>query len=476
MNKKKSLYDQKIKKTLLWVANIIFSVSNAVFIYRGLFTRLWADDYCFSGIYVEYGFLGGLAHLYNHISNRFSAYLFSALTDWISWQSIRFIIPLVIPALLAGLIIFFRKIFIVASKREQWLTYLLFGQIVLFFTLLQAPNLDQGVYWRSGMSHYFLPLIPYVFLVKWALFPDKIRKWHIVPIFLLAFLSAGLSESYASLQAATAVLILLRNVVFPGRKERLGLEISIIILFASLIAVGIMAAAPGNQRRLVVVQRIPDIQSFVFLSFKYAADFIWYSLRGFWLPNFILLGISFFLSFLFLRNNGGDKAMRWELAEIFSLLIFGYLLVVSITAPTVFVMTAYPENRVLMLARFVMVGITALLGMSAGNLLRNVWIENRTFRFVSFIFLIAFSLYPLRTLPAIHADLVQAQKRAQAWDERHQEIMMQIAEGKGHLVVTALDAFSEIAEMSEAPPFWVNRCAAQYYGVESIAAIEGLHD
>jgi len=50
--------------------------------------------------------------------------------------------------------------------------------------------------------------------------------------------------------------------------------------------------------------------------------------------------------------------------------------------------------------------------------------------------------------------------------------MALVDEGEQNLEVGSLDSFAEIAELNESPAFWVNQCAAQFYGVESISALE----
>ena len=62
--------------------------------------------------------------------------------------------------------------------------------------------------------------------------------------------------------------------------------------------------------------------------------------------------------------------------------------------------------------------------------------------------------------------------RAKVWDERDTEIRFQMGQGNSVLKVRALDSFSEIAELSVDDQFWVNQCAANYYDVDSISAVE----
>ena len=81
-------------------------------------------------------------------------------------------------------------------------------------------------------------------------------------------------------------------------------------------------------------------------------------------------------------------------------------------------------------------------------------------------------MYPLLTLDVRQSELLFYQNRAASWDKRNTEIKNQIELGKNDLAVSALDSFAEIAELRDDSSYWVNQCAAKYYQVESISAVE----
>jgi uncharacterized protein (UPF0147 family) len=65
---------------------------------------------------------------------------------------------------------------------------------------------------------------------------------------------------------------------------------------------------------------------------------------------------------------------------------------------------------------------------------------------------------------------------AQAWDERHADIQQKVSAGETSLTVKAFDSIGTVAELTDDPNYWVNTCAATYYGVEEITAVEGIHE
>ena len=75
--------------------------------------------------------------------------------------------------------------------------------------------------------------------------------------------------------------------------------------------------------------------------------------------------------------------------------------------------------------------------------------------------------------PRTAAQMPLFQARARAWDARQQMILGQKAAGQGALTVPAFDSIFGVTELGSDPGNWVNRCAAWYYGVDSITAEDG---
>lgn len=68
------------------------------------------------------------------------------------------------------------------------------------------------------------------------------------------------------------------------------------------------------------------------------------------------------------------------------------------------------------------------------------------------------------------------QQRAELWDGRDTQIRQQQAAGEMQLVVPTMNSLTGILELSDNKGFWVNNCAASYYGVETISAVEPVLD
>ena len=67
-------------------------------------------------------------------------------------------------------------------------------------------------------------------------------------------------------------------------------------------------------------------------------------------------------------------------------------------------------------------------------------------------------------------------ERAALWDGRDAQIKALKEEGQTDLIVPAMNSLTGILELSDSKDFWVNHCAAAYYGVNSISAVQPVLD
>jgi len=174
----------------------------------------------------------------------------------------------------------------------------------------------------------------------------------------------------------------------------------------------------------------------------------------------------------FIRPSGLKIQIRILLITSFFIALVTLVLVICICAPTAYGMMAYPEQRVLMFAQFILICGISLEGVVLGFLFQKLLFIYRPIRVVGLFLILIFCVYPLSTLDVRQSDLRFYKNRATLWDKRNKEINDQIEMGKKNLLVSALDSFAEIAELRDDSRYWVNQCAAKYYQVESISAVE----
>ena len=270
-------------------------------------------------------------------------------------------------------------------------------------------------------------------------------------------------------------LLILVSLIFQRGQERKPLLLGAgIALLGSLSTMLIMVKAPGNSMRLETLQQAESLGQIVLLSVLYAAGFAYRTLRGFPLPTIVLLAITFIFGY---HLTGHDKPVLSDatwLKILLGSLLGGALLLVCVAAPTAYGMQAYPEERAWMLGRFVTTIALILVGFSAGVRSHRYMDRVVDTCLMSILILMLLSAYPLKAAWNEWQMIPQWQATARAWDERHADILEKVEAGETALIVPAFDSIGSVAELTADPDYWVNVCAANYYGIDEITAIEVL--
>jgi hypothetical protein len=470
---------ERLFRLVLILANLFLFIALAIYAYRGFFSRYWADDYCFGAIYNQYGLFEGTGFFYQNISNRFAAYFLVGLNELFGENAIHFL-----PALMILItVLIYTRVFQLAFRLikfpQPWYSSVLLSQMLTYFMAFMAPNLFQSLFWRSGMVSYFAP-IPFLGLALILLLSGLLEgfKWYgLAGLFLVAFFSAGLSETFAALETGLWIILIFSGFLFLSKKERrLLLKGVSPALVGSLAAMGIMILAPGNNMRLETLEQASSPWQVIFLSLKFAANFTYRTLRGLPIPTLILFTMTLIFGY---HLSGHEKLAIQDstwLKILLGSLLFGYILLVCVAAPTAYGMLAYPEERAWMLGRFVTILSMTVAGFSAG-ILSHRWMDRVVDTcLMSIVILLLLSIYPLKGAWVEWQQLPQWKAVAQAWDERHAEILDRIETDENSLTVRAFDSIGSVAELTADPNYWVNVCAANYYDVEEIIAVEEIHE
>jgi hypothetical protein len=464
------------QKRIFQTSSVFFFLANIMYVYNAWFVRHRADDFCFSGTLREFGFSGGLRHFYLTLSNRFSAFMLWSFSDMFGEKAIRFFS-------MASIIFTSISIYIVIKAildklgvaYKNWFAFFI-AQVLTFFFLYLSPSIDQSVYWRAAMVHYFLPfsaLILLVYLVLKNNTNTNVKFISIALFSLINFLLAGLSESYAALQGATFSILLVFYLLHPQRNNKSSIAFyAIAAIFATAAALLVMIVSPGNTLKMTLLDQAQDVGSVITISLNSTLSFIFFTMRGKWLPFSILFLLGCALAVFTILQRQMPLNWKWLLLFILLVPMVVIFLITSIAAPTAYGMMAYPEKRVLMLALMILVLGVFSEGVLLGHFLTSMGFINQPLHVLAGIAVLLLSMYPLLAIPDISAMIRFYQARAELWDQQQQEILAQIGQGQQDLVVMALDAHAEMAEMREDSSFWVNLCTAQYYNVDTISVIE----
>jgi hypothetical protein len=455
---------------------ILLFLAICAFIYTGVFSRYLADDYCFSSQISQYHFWGAQWHSYVSWSNRFSTTFFISLQDQLGVIGMAITPGILISGLLGSAYLFVDRL----NKRIGWriskiVLFCLVG-IWTYFCIYTAPSQFQSFYWQSGSVTYTLPLVFPGFLGSLLLnyFEKDLKGYKVLLIGLLFVIAGGFSETTVAMQIGMLVLGIL--LVFWKKKEIADNKKILIYLASALIgslaAFVILFVAPGNAVRSANLPAAPSFFPLAWMSIRHALGFALQSFTSYPLPAAAVMISCFCLALQ--RDWKGAQPGRWGWI-FWAIPLAVFLILVCCCAPSAYGESAYPEDRALIGARWVFLTGLLLWSYLLGGVFQhhqqaNPKFQQKRLTSMSSFILIIFCLYLTVGLSRTLAAIPQNKERAAAWDARTTEIAKLKNSGQLDIQVNALDSMGRIREITDDPANWVNRCAAVYYGVQSITA------
>ena len=252
---------KSIKQNALFILTFLLTlpvlIALAIQMYVGSYTRPWADDFCTLSRLPLYSIWKGVAVRYMVWSGRFSAtfldFLFARFTPWFNPIQPGLVVVIWLIILFIALL----QLTNIRRKRDRVSLTLLWASIILFATLYGSPIIAQSLYWSQGMHSVVPPLILMTLMVAIIGYrmkqPDKSggeSDWMAV-IFVISLIAGGFSETFAGLQVLIFATGLFFSFIIPDplSKKRL-LRLSIAGFAGSILALVIVAVAPGNKIRL----------------------------------------------------------------------------------------------------------------------------------------------------------------------------------------------------------------------------------
>ena len=212
-------------------------------------------------------------------------------------------------------------------------------------------------------------------------------------------------------------------------------------------------------------------------SFLYSYVFMIDSLRTLPLP--FLISVLLPLMLIWLVHKVGTLTLSSEKKRSVLLLMIAspfliWLLIAAGFSPSVYGQ-GFPVERMRFLARTLMIAAFMVEGILFGLLLKDLQFKpNREIgRWAVLVLFASLAIvYPLRTLFNINKfNVPEYRARAEWWDLREAYILRHAGFGESDLIVPGFPGVYQIKELDSDPNHWVNKCAAQYYGVNSIRSV-----
>ena len=483
---------QHITNIILWVGILAATFALAVYMYIGLFTRYISDDYCLLVNLQSGNLLTASWNKYLFSSNRFSNLFVLGFWELLGPNNIAYIPALLIVLWTIGLFWLFNELNQLFDLKLKIPVILLSAELLVIFTFYTAPSLFQSVYWRPGQVTYFTPLVFFALLAAWMTRIIRLQSarslvWQ-APLFaFIAFFIGGLSETIGAFHISV-LLLAITGVFFFDRSPRRKIALSLLVatLIGAFAALLVMFFSPANALRINPERPTPGLIELMSRSLQYGLSFILTSLRALRTPSFFTIMISVLASYALFsdplsrspeRSEGAGEGSRtfarhprFWLAFVLIPLVT-YALIVSIVAPSAYGQS-YPVERVRFPAHFALTGALMSLGICFGYYMSRARVKLPNFTRGFALTLLALSvLYPFWTSRQYIADIPYMSKWSQYWDWRESHIEELKSQGQTDLTIPALSGFFRTKELDMREKFWVNKCAAQYYGVNSISAM-----
>jgi hypothetical protein len=294
-------------------------------------------------------------------------------------------------------------------------------------------------------------------------------------LFLASFILGGFSEPTVLVMISMLALgIFCAWLWMKGPARKTALILLTVSFLGELSALAVMAVSPAHAFRLENAAP-PSIPVAFMRAFDYGFEFILNSFRTLPLPILFTVLMPF-LIFYGLYAAPVVTLTSDQRKRIYILLVaipvLSYLLIVASFLPSVYGQS-FPVERArftgqLCLVAWLMIEAALLGSLSAQY--RSRITEVFPLKLIASILLIVSAYYPLRAAWIALADMPEYRQRAAWWDEREAQIYLWIEEGHTNLIVQQFDGVEGVKEMDVNANHWVNRCAAKYYGVESIRA------
>ena len=193
--------DDKLFVPAIGIGSLTTLAALALYAYLGIFSRYASDDYCLSAFFLQSDFIKAMVQRYYESSSRFTNILFIGLADnLLGWYNVAILPALMLSLFVLGVYLLLRETSEFLQLRWKQGMIFFLSLLVVYFSVTQAPDLYQTLYWRAGMTSHFAPL---VFMPFWGAFLLRqiriVRErvpsmWLQITCFLLPFTIGGLQS------------------------------------------------------------------------------------------------------------------------------------------------------------------------------------------------------------------------------------------------------------------------------------------
>lgn len=432
--------------------------------------RMYADDYCTAGTLRKLGYWPSQVYWYLNWSGRYSYNLLVHFSEIFRLDAIK-ILPIILTAgLFVSYVWLARQTF---NNKLKLIASVIVGALLTGLMIVNSPNIYQTLYWQTGSLTYF---IPFIFLNVMLCMIVKIYKTKkinlsiMITLFLLAFIAGGFSESYVALQVVIICSILILSILLF--KSRAVILANIIIIISSIVSLLVMIMSPGSKARQTFftdhLSLIGIIKGTILRTLKYFYEILF--VNHLYLISLLLV---FLVGLYFAIKIKSIFVKITKLELIISVLVvfgFGIVSVSCVYAAGLYAMASSPPARTLFMVQYPLLLASLVIGLISGSYIKSMqMVGQRTDNALAIFITILLLAVMAMTINNNSQALSKVKDYSAKWDNRNQLIINQIKLGNKNINVPAVQPIAEIPdEFQNYKTNWVNQCAADYYGVESI--------
>jgi hypothetical protein len=472
------------------VVAAVLLVTLAAYALLGTFNRYVADDY--GGVLAVRlrGFWGAQVALYRSWTGRFTSSALISAAAMLPEGAVR-----VLPGVLIGgwvLVLWVALQQVVPSAGRVGRLVLAAG--VVYTTLQVTPSPFLSIYWMTGSLTYVPSLLLgtlLIALIRWSAGDGRRRMATIAGAGVVAFLAGGSNETYVvaqtvALAMAMAVAISPLSMISRSKLRALG-----VALLGSLVAAGVLVAAPGNAIRDAAIVRIvgqhPSLVALPGLTTQFAWQFLQSLFSAHWVS---LVAVAILAGLVAARSKAITNTQLRSLSiAAVATTIGAVIIVASAILPSVYVEDRLTNAWGQIVLVYVCVCAMATLGWIGGQVCRSLAHRASTpagssvavrqsAPGVMAVALAAFVVVgPIVAVATIVGDVPAIQAWAATKDAEAAAAISAHTAGETAVTVPPLRMVANIGifshptdeDLTKDPRYWINADEAAYYGVASMA-------
>lgn len=228
----------------------------------GRSSALMGDDFCYSGVALDGGVLNGTRQFYTGVNGRLLGNFVGLLSGYLfPFAQPPYVVFAILSLWAASLVpLLTRLLHWLTGRPSSTIAWALAATIVLV-TLINAPDIYQSLFWRSGRQPLLFPLMlwPLVLALLMDLCGQKRGAtigWKWLALLLLAFCAGAFHEVYAAAQVVMvlggiAVLVILQR--SSSQRVPLLLQGLVSAFLGALLALSVHMLSPGTAERSSVL-------------------------------------------------------------------------------------------------------------------------------------------------------------------------------------------------------------------------------